>query len=556
VTSVAGRGGSVILGESDITNLTTDLAATEKTANKGATSGYAPLNSSSLVPTGNLATGSASSTTYLRGDSTWATPAGGVNLDSTNSDIQPLGSQNAGASSLAAKADHIHPTTGLLLSTNNLSELTSSSATARSNLGAAQGLIPTALKNNSSSPYTANPGDFIPVDVSGGNVIVTLPLTPADKTRVAVKLINLGATSNTVTINTGGTPDVFNKTGGGTSLSLSLTNQGMMLQYATSGAIWYVQSDDLSLSQLDTRYQTLSALPDGTNTGDLPVWSTSTSKFSLGPMVSYIGTFASKPTASGTGRFVFFTDVLGGTFAYDDPMGSGYRYTPQGQVMQILGGASLGSSNSPLPSSGTGQATNNLNFIQGSGINLTTGYDANGMKVDVEISASGGGGGSGGIIGKTQAIISSSQTIPAESGGVPSATQALGLPSVTFTAPTTGNVLVTMSAFVTGPGTGAMEAQLWQTAGDKASVLSGTTGAVQFVGSGLTGTNAASGGSTPLVKFINTASQVGVMRSVLITGLTNTGTQSYTWQFQLFCSGSVTGSLGADVATIVVEEST
>ena len=38
------------LPESQITNLTSDLAATEKTANKGAASGYAPLDSGSLVP--------------------------------------------------------------------------------------------------------------------------------------------------------------------------------------------------------------------------------------------------------------------------------------------------------------------------------------------------------------------------------------------------------------------------------------------------------------------------------------------------------------------------
>ena len=42
------------LAESQVTNLTTDLAAKESTANKGAASGYAPLNSSSKVPVANL----------------------------------------------------------------------------------------------------------------------------------------------------------------------------------------------------------------------------------------------------------------------------------------------------------------------------------------------------------------------------------------------------------------------------------------------------------------------------------------------------------------------
>lgn len=42
------------IAESDVTNLTTDLAATEKTANKGVANGYASLNSSGIVPSTQL----------------------------------------------------------------------------------------------------------------------------------------------------------------------------------------------------------------------------------------------------------------------------------------------------------------------------------------------------------------------------------------------------------------------------------------------------------------------------------------------------------------------
>ncbi len=54
VTSVAGKTGAVTLAESDIANLTSDLAATEKTANKDQPSGYAGLTSGGLLKTSEL----------------------------------------------------------------------------------------------------------------------------------------------------------------------------------------------------------------------------------------------------------------------------------------------------------------------------------------------------------------------------------------------------------------------------------------------------------------------------------------------------------------------
>ena len=63
--------------ESDVTNLTTDLAAKETTANKGAANGYAGLGANSRVPTAQLGSGTPDATTFLRGDQTYAAPAGG-----------------------------------------------------------------------------------------------------------------------------------------------------------------------------------------------------------------------------------------------------------------------------------------------------------------------------------------------------------------------------------------------------------------------------------------------------------------------------------------------
>jgi hypothetical protein len=63
-------------------------------------------------------------------------------------------------------------------------------------------------------------------------------------------MINV-AGSYTTTISSG-SGDFFNTSSGGATLTLSLLYQGVLLQYTNS--IWYVQADDLTLSQLDARY--------------------------------------------------------------------------------------------------------------------------------------------------------------------------------------------------------------------------------------------------------------------------------------------------------------
>ena len=68
-----GDSGVTSLSQSKISNLVSDLAATEKTANKGQADGYAALAGNSRVPTAQLGSGAASSTSYLRGDGSWAT---------------------------------------------------------------------------------------------------------------------------------------------------------------------------------------------------------------------------------------------------------------------------------------------------------------------------------------------------------------------------------------------------------------------------------------------------------------------------------------------------
>lgn len=102
------------------------------------------------------------------------------------------------------------------------------------------------------SAYTANPAELVVCDATSASFTVTLPAAPADKSVVAVKM-TVTASSHTVTVTCGGS-DVLNVAAGATTLTLPLLFQGVILQYKSSSAIWYVTGDDLPLSQLDARY--------------------------------------------------------------------------------------------------------------------------------------------------------------------------------------------------------------------------------------------------------------------------------------------------------------
>jgi lysophospholipase L1-like esterase len=126
----------------------------------------------------------------------------------------------------------------------------------------ATNLTTTAIKT---SAYTAAANELVTTDATSGSVPVTLPAAPADKTRIAVKMIAVSG-SNTTTITTSST-DVFNKAGGATSASLFLLNQAVTFQYEAATGIWSAVSSDLPLSQLDLRFATLAQ--QTTNTANI-----------------------------------------------------------------------------------------------------------------------------------------------------------------------------------------------------------------------------------------------------------------------------------------------
>lgn len=121
-----------------------------------------------------------------------------------------------------------------------------------------QGLIPTAVKTTA---YTAVAQDYVLLDTTSNTIAVTLPATPANGARIGVKIVLPSPVVNTATYVCSGS-DHFNTTSGGTSGTLTLTGQAVILQYSSSNSVWTIQSNDLPLGQLDTRYQ--ATIPSGT----------------------------------------------------------------------------------------------------------------------------------------------------------------------------------------------------------------------------------------------------------------------------------------------------
>ena len=111
---------------------------------------------------------------------------------------------------------------------------------------AAISLTPTSVHTGN---FTASAGDIGVCDASSGGFTVTLPTGVAAGVQICVKKIDSSA--NIVTVALSGS-DVFNKSGGSTSLQLKLPNQALTVQYKSG--IWYVVSDDQPLAQLDTRF--------------------------------------------------------------------------------------------------------------------------------------------------------------------------------------------------------------------------------------------------------------------------------------------------------------
>jgi hypothetical protein len=120
----------------------------------------------------------------------------------------------------------------------------------------------TAVQTASTVAAVAN--QFVLVSTASTAVTVNFPVAPANFAVVGIKMV-AQASTNMVTAQLGGS-DTFDVTGGSTTATLKLLNQGAIWQYNSSTAVWVKISDNLPLSQLDLRYVGSVAAGDSTIT--------------------------------------------------------------------------------------------------------------------------------------------------------------------------------------------------------------------------------------------------------------------------------------------------
>jgi len=260
-------GATGVTGATGPTGPTGATGPTGSTGNTGATGPTGPTGSTGATgitgPTGPTgATGAASR--WWEGTSvpTTGSPAGAVNndmyLDTATYEVYQLQSgtwtalvdiQGATGATGPMGATGITGSTGPTGATGTTGPTGPTGATGATGPSTGEPfLVPTSVKT---ANYTAAASDFVVVNAASGGLTITLPTTPSDETRVGVKKIDNSA--NSVSIVTGGS-DVFNVVSGPTSTSLSLQYQTQIMQYQASTGIWYVQSTDTPLGQLDSRF--------------------------------------------------------------------------------------------------------------------------------------------------------------------------------------------------------------------------------------------------------------------------------------------------------------
>ena len=159
----------------------------------------------------------------------WATPAAGVQLDTTSTDIQPLGVQAAGGTLKAADAGHVHPTTGVAL-------LSGASFTGSVSVGAAFSTPPSTLTDASTISLNAALSDYFRVTIGGSRTLAN-PTNPSDGQAICIEIIQDATGSRTLAY---GTAYSFPSSIGTPVLSTSAGfHDFLAFRYDAGSSTWY-----------------------------------------------------------------------------------------------------------------------------------------------------------------------------------------------------------------------------------------------------------------------------------------------------------------------------
>lgn len=170
--------------------------------------------------------------------------------------------------------------------------------------------------------YSANSFEFVPVDISAGNVIVTLPSAPTDGTIIQTKVVTVGL-NRALEVLASGT-DKFNKVGGETSLYMNKQNEANIFTYQASTGIWY-NIVSAGVDNFATNFPGIDAATPITN-ANISI-NTTTFVLTITPPLGYFNIFIDGPAViryrkTGTINFPAFTNTSGIWYFYFDINGT------------------------------------------------------------------------------------------------------------------------------------------------------------------------------------------------------------------------------------------
>lgn len=115
-------------------------------------------------------------------------------------------------------------------------------------------LIPVAV-SNSNSPFTLNAGYYAEVDLSGGNVVLNQAAPPWNDAQYAWKIVNLGSTPGTLTVNAPSGYTFDTAAGSSSDTPPVVLNDGKIHQALTATSVMLSIAGVQSRSQSDQRYE-------------------------------------------------------------------------------------------------------------------------------------------------------------------------------------------------------------------------------------------------------------------------------------------------------------